>query len=164
MVDCPHCFLRVIPMKDGRCPSCRADTTIPRTDGRLLLEISEKANLPKLCCTCGQPCERRIRLKSVRQIGGNEKLTRQEAGEFPLLFWWLFLGPLSLALKYATSGGGRGGERKVVVEVTVPQCLPCSKASPLEPIRVDYDFFRMDLAAAKEFIAEFRKLNAKPAQ
>jgi hypothetical protein len=160
MIDCPHCFLRVIPMKGGVCPSCHGDTTVARTDGRQLLEVTEKANLPKLCCTCAKSCERQIRLKSIRSIQG-EKVIRQDAGELSLAFLWFFLGWFSLALKFASSMTSSRDGREVVVEVLVPQCLACSNGAPLEPIRVDYDFFRMDLAVAREFADEFRKLNPR---
>src|SRR3989442_10902059 len=32
-IECPHCYSDVLPMADGRCPSCLADTRAPSAEG-----------------------------------------------------------------------------------------------------------------------------------
>src|SRR5258705_10962280 len=58
---CPHCYRKVIPMSDGRCPSCGRNTNdLAGTDPhRKLVGIGPNERLPALCFHCGAPTQKR---------------------------------------------------------------------------------------------------------
>ena len=51
--ECPHCFTRVIPSKDGICPSCGKDMEAPPEDTGVSARISKRTKFPNICHQCG---------------------------------------------------------------------------------------------------------------
>jgi hypothetical protein len=131
--DCPHCYARVVPKSDGRCPACQkdmqnlagADTT------RASLRVAQGDVLPSICCGCGQSTDRFVKVHKTRS-GRDEP----SAWVKVLLFFTFNWGVMS--------GGG-----KDVVEVKIPQCDFCGNEGRPEPDHVDFDNVRMTFVVHK---------------
>src|SRR5436190_505756 len=91
LVECPHCFGDVLPMSDGRCPSCFADTREPSADGGSFTKASlqhQAQGLPGVCLVCGVPTQQRRRFS---QRAKNERYnTNAHGGAIGLALTWLF--------------------------------------------------------------------------
>lgn len=155
MRECPHCFRNVIPMADGVCPSCRGNTlAAPEADPNVAaVWIREKSELPEVCCTCGQACDRTIRVTTSRNEKGRDHVSYGSAGAasalvvlFLLLggcFTWVFV--MFTDLLFANSGS--------TLSVTVPvrQCKTCANYQTIEPQKTDYDQCAMRFVVHKQF-------------
>ena len=93
IIECPHCYGDVLPMTDGRCPSCLANTTAPPAEGGSFTKASlqhRAEGLPSVCINCGKPTPRRRRFS---QRAKNERYATNPAqggGGIGLLLTWLF--------------------------------------------------------------------------
>jgi hypothetical protein len=66
IIECPHCHVRVLPMANNICPSCRNDMTdLEDVDlNEISLAIHESEALPSFCYSCNRFTERVIRVSS----------------------------------------------------------------------------------------------------
>ena len=128
IVECPHCYGDVLPMADGRCPSCLADTRTSSADGGCFTKASlphQAQGLPGVCIVCGVSTQRRNRFS---QRAKNERYTTnpQGGGGIGLLLTWLF--------DYAS------GKMHQEVVLEVPQCEECDqRGRDLRVKHVDFD-------------------------
>jgi hypothetical protein len=63
MIECPHCFLRVIPTREGLCPACSGSTKSPDSKWSSI-SICPSTTLPRFCCVCNEPTSfvRRVKI------------------------------------------------------------------------------------------------------
>jgi hypothetical protein len=90
-VECPHCYGDVLPMADGRCPSCLADTRAAVGGCFTKVSLQHQAQgLPSVCMVCGMTTRRKMRFA---QKARNERYVAnplQGGGGIGLLLTWLF--------------------------------------------------------------------------
>ena len=68
IVECPHCFTRVVAMADGTCPSCRGN--VNDNEGLDLnmtaLCVREGTSLPRVCFRCGAPATDSVSVRAAQ--------------------------------------------------------------------------------------------------
>ncbi len=133
LTDCPHCYARVVPKADGRCPACQKDMhDLAGVDPtRVSLRVAQGDVLPRVCCDCGQATDRVITV--CRRTSARDEMSLGVRLLLLLSFNW---GALS----------GSGGD---VVEVEMPQCDLCGSEGRPEPEYVDFDNVRMTFVVHK---------------
>ncbi len=142
IVECPHCYVKVIPSQEGICPSCRQNTRdLSGTDpSRGSLSIHEHERLPDLCFQCGVRTSQRVRV-SRRRYDENDPAPTPLAAVllnlFTLLGGYIFLG----------------GTRQVMrVRILLPQCRSCARQQgPPDPRYVNYESHNMTFVVNKAF-------------
>lgn len=155
-IECPHCFTYVHDAGDGQCPSCRQDTNDVRGLDRDLatVVIGETSPIPDVCCDCGLPTQRRIRIKKWKPIAGNDSAMTTDAqtgailAAMYVLFGWIGGIFLHLVWKRISHDG-----QKVCVPMV--QCDACSKGGAPRPLRVDYEHFTMRFVVHRIFKNHF---------
>jgi hypothetical protein len=142
MIECPHCFTRVIPTSEGECPACRRN--VRETGGtdptKTTLSIADgAATLPRYCCDCGRSTERRLKVKC--------KITSDvESG------WAAVLSTIFAALTGVFVGGIEDDpHRRVTLVIRIPQCEMCASHGRPVPVRVNLEESRMTFVVHKEF-------------
>ena len=139
LIDCPHCYTRIVPKSDGSCPACQRDTR--DTTGLDLswtsIRVSQSDVLPPVCCECGLRTSRMVSVYRKTSPAG-EPSTLVGMAIFWLVSWvvglWLIL---------------RGMANASVVEVRLPQCEACAGQGPPEPRFVDFGNARMTFIVHK---------------
>ena len=77
LIECPGCHVRVMPNRDGICPSCRVNVDEVDDDQMRRITVRDKAVLPEICVQCGKPTPRRFELEASRKTDeGHSQLTR----------------------------------------------------------------------------------------
>jgi len=137
--DCPHCYARVVPKSDGRCPACQKDMqNLAGTDTtRASLRVAQGDVLPAICCDCGQATQRTVTVSMKRSA-------RDEPSMWAKLLIFTFFSWI-VGLVYLITGIAN----KDVVEVKLPQCDFCSSKGRPEPEYVDFDNVRMTFVVHK---------------
>jgi hypothetical protein len=148
------------------CPACRGNTREPgKFADRVVLEVGEKSALPELCCHCATITRRSVKISRTTSAGadGNSPGSRGEddTGAARLIVRLVF-GRLLMMLASAVVGGlsssGGGGNR---VTVHLRQCADCSRQGRVDPIQIDFDYYRMRFAVHRRFAEHFQQLNPK---
>lgn len=135
LIDCPHCYTRIVPKSDGSCPACQQDTrdTTGLDLSRTSIRVSQGDLLPPVCCGCGQQTSRVVSVYR-KTSPAEEPSTIFGTVIFGLVSWsiglWLML---------------RGMANTTVVEIKMPQCEACAGRGPPEPRYVDFGNARMTL-------------------
>lgn len=153
LIDCPHCFTRVVPKADGTCPACQKDTR--ETAGgdltRATMPVAQGDVLPPVCCHCGRDTRRCVAV-SIEAAGKGQdlpgggtaiSLLLSLASLFVSMLAFLILWPVFV---YRLLRGIAGTS---VVEVRVPQCEVCAAYGDPRPQRVDFENARMTLVVHK---------------
>jgi hypothetical protein len=130
IIECPHCHVKVLPMQNNICPSCRRDISDTRdTDpDQVSLTILESEDLPSFCYSCNLFTERTVRISG----DGDSRLSLFPRNEVD------------------TSN----------VIIFLPQCESCSDKGMPEPLDVDYEYQKMTFVVHKGFrdrVFEFRE-------
>jgi len=124
VVECPHCHVRVLPLPNHICPSCRNDmTNLEGVDpNQVSLAIHEAEELPSFCYSCNRYTERLIRVSADQESD----------------------------LETALFGRSRS-ENTTNVIIYLPECEDCSNIN--EPVKtdVDYDHQTITLLVHKGF-------------
>ena len=120
IVECPHCYTRVLPKENNICPACRMDMTdTPDVDPQVAaLVVRELDNLPPYCYSCNSYTERYVKI-----VGEKGTLLDQSLGAVVSL-----LIP-TRKIEEDTSN----------VFVSLPQCEACAEMEEPAPLHVDYD-------------------------
>lgn len=141
LVECPHCFTRVVAKPDGRCRVCKLDTEDVRgTDpSRTSIRIVQGADLPPVCCQCGESTRRWVRICSKRP--GRHEL--------PGLAQAAILGCLSLGIGVSVIPRHLLGAD--CVELSLIQCARCGRLGKPLPKYVDFPNARMTFVVHKKF-------------
>ena len=164
ILECPHCYRTVSPMRGIECPACHNNVQEPPDHSLTVIEVGQKSQLPEMCAMCAIHTRRTIRLSSSLnyQSGHNDVHAAEVAeGVFRVGFGMLFGAAIGTLLSAATLGGGSNSSgSQVAVTVAVRQCKDCSRRHSFNPIKVDYDYHSMRIAVDDQFAAAFEELNA----
>ncbi len=129
LMQCPHCFTKVMPKGDGSCPACHKATQDAKETSptRRSLRLSQGESLPGICCDCGEVTDRYF---SVTCSSSPEE--NQPAGFGQALIGMLFSWPMALYFFLL------GIQNTRVVRVRMPQCRTCAQARTPEVRHVDF--------------------------
>lgn len=118
IVECPHCYTRVLPNRAGTCPACGRDVndTTGVDPTRTSVGIETNTLLPPVCSGCGGATDRCVEL--VLQQGGSR--AQQQEEEFANLRASIF----GLVLRWFRPG--RADRPEIIVHL--PQCDRCAAA------------------------------------
>jgi hypothetical protein len=125
IVECPHCYGDVLPMANGRCPSCLADTRQQSAEGGCLTKASLREHaqsLPDICMVCGTSTRRRTRFRQKTKNERYDANPSASGGLIGLLLTWL--------IDYA------GGNMHHEIVLEVPHCEECHQRG--RHLRVKY--------------------------
>src|SRR6187551_2773131 len=115
MLDCPHCYARVLLRSDGACPSCGEDTRRPGVGPRrALLEILADEPLPDSCLNCGQFTDRTTIVRYRRAVEGDGAPS-----------WFVALLTSALALLVGYIFFWLRTKAVLHLEFRLPQCRDC---------------------------------------
>ena len=137
IVECPHCYSKVMPSVSGECPSCRhnihdlQDVEPEKT----ALTISSCDRLPPVCCDCGNSTQRYV---TVTRKVSHKKEPDSGAGValiLGMLVSWIFW------IVAAVKGLRTRTQDLIIVEL--PQCELCGTLGPPAPIRVNSEELHM---------------------
>lgn len=148
MIDCPHCYTRIVPKPDGCCPACQGDTRdVPAKDlTQTPLRVSQGDILPPVCCECG--CDTSNRVCVYRKTSGERDEPSTVTGTFIFLCISWIVGLYMLL---------RGMASARVVRVTMPMCETCAKHGPPQPRHVDFENARMTFIVHKNLVGALRR-------
>ena len=142
MLDCPHCYTKIIPMASGVCPSCSGDTKDRSgyDPDLTVVMIREKQDLPERCLICGQTSSKQHALTFQSEP---DHLANTGQTLFGLLL--LFVGGLG----FVKTGGGHKHE----VTLHIPLCTmdACKSSERLQPRQLDAENFRAKFLAHRRF-------------
>jgi len=143
--DCPHCFARILPPSDGRCPSCRGDLSTPKQLPLSTVRIRLGVDLPGLCVACGRKTPEMVRIARSKSEGGHA---------WPLKLLALLASPF---LFVATQGEFQAKKREL--SVALPFCTACS-AGGREPRPTFVNFERQEFTFVvhDDFASAFRDM------
>ncbi len=139
VINCPHCYTRVVPKDDGGCPACQKDTrdTAGVDTSRVPIRVWQGDVLPPICCHCGRQTSRTVSVYRKTSLPG-EPSTLAGAIVLWLLSWWFGLWLLL-----------RGMAGTTVVRVALPQCDTCGASGTPNPRHVDFANARMTFIVHK---------------
>ena len=138
LVDCPHCYTRVVPKSDGTCPACQREMALE--DGVrstwTTMKISQGAHLPPVCCECGSRTRRYVHVDA--DTGSGPKAWLEIIAS--LTSW-----PSTLWMFWQTM------KRTSCVRVRMPQCSECGRSGKPKPRRVDFPNATMTFVVHRRF-------------
>ena len=159
LTECPHCFTVVHPRADGSCPACQLNTRDAQgvNPDRTTVTIGEQSQLPDLCCECGLPARRTVRVRASKPVDGDVPAGRtqsQVASTHSIVS--LLLGPLGALVDKLVNGSPSDWNN---FWVSIVQCDECATRGAPTPLRADYEHFMMRFVVHCNFQRQFEKLN-----
>ncbi len=138
VIDCPHCFTKVISKPDGSCPACQGNTraSTASTD-HTAVRIAHGEELPLICCGCGGPADH------YHTITQHSSEGRAEGAGVMALLLALISWPAALLMFV------RGLQETSVVRVKLPFCSRCRQLGAPTPKYVDFKNARMTFIVHK---------------
>jgi hypothetical protein len=140
---CPHCYRKVIPMADGKCPSC-GKKTADRTGvdpTRTLISIRTGDRLPLLCHNCATPTDR---AKKFEVVSEPQDLTLEPI--FGGGIARIFFSPFQRLAKMERI------QKEIHLSVVLPTCRECAlKIGDLTPRYIDFEDRRIDIIVHTDF-------------
>jgi hypothetical protein len=128
IVECPHCYTRVLPMENNICPACKMDMSDMEDVNPELVSvvIRESDELPPYCYLCNSYTERYVTI-----VGDKGTLLDEIASR---------LVPVR-----------QNEDRTSNVYVRLPQCENCAELENPSPRYVDYEHQTMTFIVNKGF-------------
>ena len=146
IVDCPHCYTRVVPTSQDTCPSCRQSVIeASETDpSKVSISVAHLQPLPDVCCTCGCGTDRIVKI--------TRKISRKSDVE-PSDDLLTYIGSLFswMSLLFALIRGDFRSRVEDQVVVRMPQCEICFESGMPEPVYVNAHELRMTFIVNQEF-------------
>ncbi len=149
MLDCPHCYRKVLPRTTGECPICHKDTNETRgTDpSKTRICLTEKSVLPDVCVSCGAFANRRVTVTARGlNTGANDVGGSKGASRIP--------GLIGLIISLCTSQGRPG---KAAMKILLPQCDQCNGVLKLEPDLVDFERYESWFIVHRNFAQSLKQ-------
>lgn len=156
--ECPHCYVRVFPDRDGVCPSCLENVLdLSGTDPtKTTVLVNPNSKMPDVCCNCGLPTRRFVKVKSYGARG--VETAPSESGRILLILLEILFLPFFLVLPKDTRS--RRGHVLFKRVVSVPQCRMCS-GNKIAPVQEDHDQGTMSLVVDREFKERFQRVDSE---
>jgi hypothetical protein len=157
IIECPHCYAKVIPSNDGRCPACsrNVNESTGRDPNLTAVIVRESDKQPGTCAFCDSPTSRFVEIiKSRREKGASSPV-----GSALLAFSILFSGALGL-LMVLFSRSGR--HYRLRLRMKLPQCDQCAKQGKPEPVHADFYEGELTFVVHREFRRRLLELNPGP--
>lgn len=155
MRDCPHCVRKVVPMRNGICPSCGQPLPDPTGSEpqRSDITVLGGQEFPAICFRCGQASTQTQRIEKVEPLGLDTlelQLGSIAMGMGLLAVWFGFLGFVGLSLiVFLLARRWLGFRSTRTVSVEIPLCRDCA-GMPLEAQHFDFNNKRMTLQVPEE--------------
>src|SRR6185503_18136020 len=128
VIECPHCYVRIVPMGGGRCPACGKNTRdqsgADLTKTRMSLRAGEP--LPDNCYLCDRATLRTVKWKCVVGDFGSGKLA---------MLMRLLGGILLPPLRHAAFSPAESFVRRM--KLRLPQCPACASKPEAEYVDMD---------------------------
>ena len=137
ILECPHCYMRVVPKSDGLCPSCHQDPhDLAGTNPDLArVTLQDTDRMPECCMICGLSTSRMV---VVEQSRGDDRRSS------------IFLSMLGLMMTLlAGLGFIKMGHHGEFISTTVPVCESCGQAP--SPQRVSFEQSTMTFLVHRRF-------------
>ena len=145
IVDCPHCYTRVVPTSHGGCPACRQSVfeASEADHSKASISVAHLEQLPTVCCDCG--CATDHTVKITRKISRKSEVQPSDdlLSHIGSLFSWI--GWLLAVLRGEFRS--RIGDQVIV---RMPQCAICSESGIPDPIHVNAQELRMTFIVNQE--------------
>lgn len=146
IINCPHCFTRIVPTQEGECPSCRKIISEADVDpDRTSVSVEHLAVLPPNCFACGRHTDRYYKVV--------EKFSRQADGDgegTTLVLLAISLLTNCAALPLALLFGLRQRTKDTII-VEVPQCELCGAEGRPTPISINPNTLRLTFLVHRDF-------------
>jgi len=156
MTECPHCFTRVLPRRNGECPACQKDTTAKSSAEVVPIIYGEQSRSPYFCCTCALPTTRLV--KVCHKLSQPAPTSRRFTLNLILVLAQLMTELMILVVEFiAKKSGGARDISEVIIHIC--QCRDCSRRSPIEPLAIDFDAGLMRLPVHRDFARYFEEEN-----
>jgi hypothetical protein len=158
LLQCHNCHRIILPKSDGSCPACSKNTNdLSNLDPNVeLLRIDEDDVAPYLCCSCGFPESRTIRITSRSDQPAENSDGSIDEDDVPFLVRFIFSWVLVFLGKLLVKSLSKLNEGKPSVTISVRQCRDCTKHHPIRPVQVDYDNCFIEILVRAEYAAESR--------
>ncbi len=142
IVECPHCYTKVLPPLSGECPACGKNTNdITGTDpSRTSMSIGHGEVLPPYCCDCGNKTDRYVEVRGA--------VSQKDGGAESQSLIYFLLGWLFSSQFFVLSTSNSSSD---LVTVRVPQCLYCRKNGSPKPIAVNSEKLRLTILVNRSF-------------
>lgn len=141
--DCPHCYSRIFPTREGLCPSCRGDLSAPKLQPLTSVQIRLGDEIPLLCVCCGQATKETIDVGRSKTEGGQA---------WPIKVLVFLFSPMLMLLAQRELQGKRSE-----LSFQLPFCASCRSQRPApQPAFVNYAQHEMELIVHDDFGAAFR--------
>jgi hypothetical protein len=141
IVECPHCYTRVLPNAAGTCPSCARDVndTTGIDPTRTSVGIETNTLLPPVCSACGEATGRTVEI--VSKQGGGKAQAEEEYASLRMSVFAFFLRALRPS---------RADRPEICIQL--PQCQRCAAAQGRPtPRAVSFDRATMIFEVHREF-------------
>lgn len=148
ILRCPHCFIDVVPAKDGTCPSCRKDTRFadPAKARLVPAEFVDGERLPNICFACGRGSVAHVEsgVRQAPEVDG--------AGIFARILG-VFGGALAVRVDAESS------KKAFAVSVELPVCDEHRDTAPPAPLWFDAKTHRLTFPVHENLHAAWAKHN-----
>ncbi len=141
LVECPSCFVKVIPKVDNRCPSCSKSLERAGEQGVVALTITPDTLLPQRChrCACNTPLKGEI----VHWTRSEEIVDRRNEEMHWLVFGFSLissplLSPLLKLLKANEKPNDSEGIPQAVARSHKLRLQTCGQCDPTETKVLDH--------------------------
>lgn len=146
IIECPHCYNKVLVSLENICPSCRKNVKEISQNNQDLsfvtISLGQK-ELPDVCIMCGSNADE-IRTFSFNLPTEDVDIASNATGILTFLFFGLgfFKKQAHIAINYAA-----------------PICKLCTKNERLKPVHVNQELHELKILAHKKFKEQYYKLN-----
>lgn len=136
ITQCKNCLNRVLPSASMVCPSCkqRVDQPSEQMVDKVVIEISPKEILPRVCISCGEPTRRQVKV-SFSGKGAESTKAMNILSTISFLF----------------VGIGVFGKSETAVR-KLPSCKKCNPSHLYTPRHLDQDTHVIKVIADKDFV------------
>lgn len=151
IIECPHCFSRVLLTSDNKCPSCRKDPNDSKNANPNLTTATffSYETLPENCIKCGQSTKRSVKFLVEKK---DENWEWEILNAIPLI--GDILSPINNIVKFFK----KMEYKQNSITFKLPICDKCSN-SEVKPMHLNMDTDAITFIVHKAFKGELEKIN-----